>query len=149
MWKDFKTFISRGNVVDLAVAVVIGAAFTKTINTVADGLISPLASLIGGGGLDFKGKTINMSGQDVTGLTAKEITEKGLAVFRYGELVTDIINFLIVAFVVFLIARWAGRYFRSLEGAPPAMTKSEELLEEIRDTLRGTPQATRPTEKEV
>ncbi len=117
MWKDFKTFISRGNVVDLAVAVVIGAAFTKIINTVADGLISPLVSLIGGDGLDFKDKFVNMSGQDVTGLTAKEIVEKGLAVFRYGELITDIINFLIVAFIVFLIAHWAGRYFRSLVGS--------------------------------
>ncbi len=81
MWKDFKTFISRGNVVDLAVAVVIGAAFTKIINTIADGLISPLVSLIGGGGLDFKDKTINMSGQDVTGLTAKEIVKKRLGGF--------------------------------------------------------------------
>ncbi len=58
MISDFKAFISRGNVIDLAIAVVIGAAFTKIINTVADGLISPLISLITGGGLDFKDKYV-------------------------------------------------------------------------------------------
>ena len=135
MISDFKAFIARGNVIDLAVAVVIGAAFTKIINTIADGLISPLISLITGGNLDFKDKYFNMSGQDITGLTAKEITEKGLAVFRYGELITDIINFLIVAFIVFLIARWIGKYFKALEAAAPA-TPSEILLAEIRDLLR-------------
>ncbi len=147
MWKDFKMFISRGNVVDLTGAVVIGAAFTKIVNTITDGLISPLVGLIAGGGLDFKDKIVNMSGQDVTGMTAKEITEKGLAVSRYVELITDIMNFLILAFIVFLIARWAGGYFRSLEAAPPTRTKSEELLEEIRDLLRGNPHEMRPTEK--
>ncbi|CAN5724614.1 hypothetical protein BH24ACI2_BH24ACI2_01120 [soil metagenome] len=68
-------------------------------------------------------------------MTAKEITEQGLAVFRYGELFTDIINFLIVAFVVFLISRLTAKYFKVLEAAPPPMTKSEELLQEIRDHI--------------
>ncbi len=81
MWKDFKTFISRGNVVDLAVAVVIGAAFTKIINTVADGLISPLVSLIGGDGLDFKDKFVNMSGQDINDMIAGEIPKKAWRFF--------------------------------------------------------------------
>ncbi len=134
MYKDFKAFISRGNVIDLAIAVVICAAFTKIINTIADGLISPLISLVSGGALDFKDKYVNLSGQDVTGLAAKEIAEKGLAVFRYGELITDIINFLIVALIVFLIARWVGSHFKMLEAAAPP-TKSEELLTEIRDLL--------------
>ena len=102
MWKDFKAFISRGNVIDLAVAVVIGAAFTKIVTTISEGLISPLVSLISSGGLDFKDKVINMSGRDVAGMTAKEMTDQGLAVFRYGELVTNVINFLIVALIVFL-----------------------------------------------
>lgn len=133
MLSDFKAFIARGNVVDLAVAVIIGAAFTKIVNTIADGLISPLISLITGGGLDFKDKYVNLSGQDIAGMTAKEITEKGLAVFRYGELLTDIINFLIVAIIVFLIARAVGKYFNALAAAP---TPSEALLAEIRDLLR-------------
>ncbi len=136
MLKDFKAFIARGNVIDLAVAVIIGAAFGRIITTFADGVISPVIGLITGG-IDFKDKYINLSGQDATGMAVKEITEKGLAVIRYGELITDVINFLIVAFVVFLIARWVGRYFSSLEAAPPPLTKSEELLEEIRDLLRG------------
>lgn len=138
MWSDFRAFIARGNVIDLAIAVVIGAAFTKIVNTIADGLISPLISLISGGGLDFKDKYINLSGQDITGMTAKEITEKGLAVFRYGELVTDVINFLIVAFIVFLIARWVGKYFKTLEATAPP-TPSETLLAEIRDLLKNKP----------
>ncbi len=76
MWKDFKNFIARGIVIDLAVAVAIGAAFTKIVNTIADGLISPIIRRIGSGGLDFKDKYVNLSGQDLTGMTAKEITEK-------------------------------------------------------------------------
>lgn len=146
MFKDFRDFISRGNVIDLAIAVVIGAAFTKIINTIADGLISPLVSLISGGGLDFKSKIVNLSGQDVTGLTAKEITEKGLAVFRYGELLTDIINFIIVAFIVFLIARWVGKHFKMLEAVAPP-TKSEILLEEIRNLLSAEKSRPNPLDK--
>ena len=121
--------------IDLAVAVVIGAAFTKIVNTIANGLISPLLSLISDGGLDFKNKYVNFSGQDITGMTAKEIADQGLAVFRYGELVTDVINFLIVALIVFLIARWAAKYFKALEATPPPMTKTEELLQEMRDHM--------------
>jgi len=135
MWKDFKNFITRGIVVDLGVAVVIGAAFSKIVNTIANVLISPLLSLISDGGLDFKNKYVNFSGQDLTGMTAKEITEQGLAVFRYGELLTDIINFLIVAFAVFLISRFVAKYFTALKAAPPPMTKTEELLQEIRDHM--------------
>lgn len=134
MWNDFKAFIARGNVVDLAIAVVLGAAFTRIVTTIADGLISPLVGLITGG-LDFKDKFVNLSGQDVTSLTTKEITEKGLAVFRYGELITNIINFLIVALIVFLIARAVGKYFRALEAVAPP-TPSELLLTEIRDLLQ-------------
>jgi len=136
MWKDFKNFITRGIVVDLGVAVVIGAAFSKIVNTIANVLISPLLSLISDGGLDFKNKYVNFSGQDITGMTAKEIAEQGLAVFRYGELVTDIINFLIIAFAVFLISRLATKYMKAFKAAPPPpMTKSEELLQEIRDHI--------------
>ncbi len=142
MISDFKAFISRGNVIDLAIAVVIGAAFSKIINTIADGLISPLISLIAGGRLDFKDKFINWSGVEalpdgrlVSTLSAKDIAEQGLVVFRYGELLTNILNFLIVAFIVFLIARWIGKYFKVLEAAAPP-TPSEVLLAEIRDSLR-------------
>ncbi len=135
MWKDFKNFITRGIVVDLGVAVVIGAAFSKIVNTIANGLISPLLSLISDGGLDFKNKYVNFSGQDITGMTSKEIADQGLAVFRYGELVTDVINFLIVAFAVFLFARFVAKYFKALEAAPPPMTKTEELLQEMRDHM--------------
>ncbi len=108
MLKDFKNFIARGNVIDLAVAVIIGAAFTKVITSVADGIISPVIGLVTGG-IDFKDKYINLSGQDVTGLTVEQIRERGLAVIQYGNLITDIINFLIVALVVFLIARSAAK----------------------------------------
>jgi len=134
MYKDFKAFILRGNVIDLSIAVVVGAAFAKIINAITDILISPLVGIISGGALDFRDKYSNLSGQNATGLTAKEIAEK-LAISRYGELGIDVVNFIIVAFIAFLIARWFGKYFRLVEVAAPP-TKSEELLMEIRDLLK-------------
>jgi large conductance mechanosensitive channel len=134
MYKDFKAFILRGNVIDLSIAVVVGAAFAKVINAITDILISPLVGIISGGALDFRDKYSNLNGQNATGLTAKEIAEK-LAISRYGELGIDVINFIIVAFIAFLIARWFGKYFRLVEVAAPP-TKSEELLMEIRDLLK-------------
>lgn len=130
MWSDLKKFIARGNVVDLGVAVIIGAAFTQIVNTIAQGIIALISSLITNG-IRF------IKGQEVTEMTAKEISEKGLAVFRFEDLIANTINLLIVAFVVSFIARWAARYFGSLESEPPPMTKSDELLEEIHDLLRG------------
>jgi len=135
MYKDFKRFILRGNAIDLSIGVIVGTAFAKVTYAITDILISPLVGIISGAGLDFRDKYSTVSGQSAAGLTAKEIAEK-LAISRYGELGIDIINFIFVAFIAFLIARWFGKYFRLEEVAVAPPPKSEELLMEIRDLLR-------------
>jgi len=130
MWNDFKEFLKRGNVLDLAIGLVIGAAFGKIVTTVVEGILMPVVGLLTGG-VDFAGQCFNLTDQAVTCAEAKE---KGVAVIQYGQLVTDIISFLIVAFVVFLIARWAVKFFRGLE-AEAGPSAEVVLLTEIRDAL--------------
>ncbi len=138
MWSDFKTFISRGNVVDLAVGIVIGAAFGKITTTLVEGLITPIIGILTSR-LDFKSRFYDLSGR-YNGVTDQAVIEEaiksGAPLIRYGQLLSDVINFLIVAFVVFLIAKQTAKYFRFLEAAPAVPPKSELLLEEIRDILR-------------
>ncbi|HEY2865947.1 MAG TPA: large conductance mechanosensitive channel protein MscL [Pyrinomonadaceae bacterium] len=136
MWEDFKAFIARGNVLDLAIAVILGAAFAKIISTFTDGIISPIIGLITGG-MDFKSKFIDLSGKLHSGASAEQIdaaVKAGEPLLRYGQLINDIINFLIVGFVMFLIAKWAMGFFTRLAAkTPPPPT--EQLLTEIRDIL--------------
>ncbi len=135
MWNDFKAFIARGNVLDLAIAVVMGAAFGAIIKTFTDGIIMPVVGVLTGG-VDFKSKVINLGDMPVT--NGKEI-EAAIAakqpLIMYGQLINDIISFLIVAVVMFFIARYAVKLFRSFEAeAVPA--PEVELLTEIRDLLK-------------
>lgn len=137
MWSDFKAFIARGNVLDLAVAVIIGAAFGKIITTLVEGIIMPFVGLITGG-IDFKTKFYDLSGKLPANATAEQIEaakKAGAPLVMYGQLITDVITFLIVAFVMFLIARWAVKLFKSLETAA-APSAEETLLTEIRDILK-------------
>ncbi|HMS41818.1 MAG TPA: large conductance mechanosensitive channel protein MscL [Pyrinomonadaceae bacterium] len=137
MWNDFKAFIAKGNVLDLAVAVVIGAAFGKIITTMVEGVIMPIVGLATGG-VDFKSKFIDLSGKMPSGATADQIEaakKAGAPLLMYGQLIADIITFLIVAFVVFLIARWAVKLFKGLEAAAAGPSAEEVLLTEIRDLL--------------
>jgi large conductance mechanosensitive channel len=135
MWNDFKAFIARGNVLDLAIAVVIGAAFGAIVKTFTDGIIMPFVGLITGG-VDFKNKVINLGSMPVN--NGKEI-EAAIAakepLIMYGQLINDIISFLIVAVVVFLLARYAVRFFKGLEAKTPP-TDEVVLLTEIRDILK-------------
>lgn len=123
---EFKAFLMRGNVIDLAVAVVIGAAFTAIVNSIVKDLITPLIGLILGG-VDFSGLSFKV----------------GEAVFTYGSLIQSIINFIIVGFVLFVIVKTMNQMMRkeAAEPAddklPPAPTKDQELLAEIRDLLNG------------
>lgn len=138
MWSDFKAFIARGNVLDLAIAVIIGAAFGKIITTLVEGIIMPFVGLITGG-VDFKSKFWDLSGKLPSGASAEQIEaakKAGAPLVMYGQLITDIITFLIVAFVVFLIARWAVKLFKSLEAPAAGPSNEEILLTEIRDELR-------------
>lgn len=141
MWNDFKNFLLRGNVIDLAVAVIIGAAFTKIVTTLSEGIISPFIGLLTGG-IDFKSKFFVLSGTLPAAGTPEAIeaaVKAGtLNIVRYGQLLNDIINFLIVGLVLFFIVRWFSRYLKFMEAAaPPSAT--ETLLAEIRDLLARKP----------
>jgi large conductance mechanosensitive channel len=112
MWKEFKEFIARGNVIDLAVAVIIGAAFGKIVTSLVEGVIMPPIGL-GLGKVDFSNLFIDLSGQHLVSLA--DAKGKGLPVIAYGMLINDIVNFLIIALVVFLVVKAVNR----LRAAPP------------------------------
>ena len=135
MFNDFKKFIARGNVLDLAIAVIMGAAFGAIVKTFTDGMIMPVIGLITGG-IDFKSKVINLGEMPVS--TPEQIAAAQVAkqpLIMYGQLINDVITFLIVAFVMFLLARYAINLFKHLE-PEPAITAEEKLLTEIRDILK-------------
>jgi len=135
MWNDFKAFIARGNVLDLAIAVVIGAAFGTIVKTFTDGIIMPIVGLMTGG-IDFKSKVLNLGNMPVN--TPAEIEAAVAAkepLIMYGQFINDIIAFLIIAVVMFLLARYAVKLFRGLESAADP-TAEEKLLTEIRDILK-------------
>lgn len=137
MWNDFKAFIARGNVLDLAIAVIIGAAFGKIITTFTEGIIMPFVGLLTGG-VDFKTKFVDLSGKLGPGASAAEIdaaVKAGAPLLRYGQLISDILTFLIVAFVMFLVAKVAMDYFARLAAQNPPPPQ-EQLLTEIRDILK-------------
>lgn len=112
MWKEFKEFIARGNVIDLAVAVIIGAAFGKIVTSLVEGVIMPPIGL-GLGKMDFSSLFIDLSGQHP--LSLADAKAKGLPVIAYGALINDIVNFLIIALVVFVVVKAVNR----LRAAPP------------------------------
>lgn len=107
MFREFREFIKRGNVMDLAVAVVIAAAFGKIITTLVDSVIMPPIGLLLGG-VDFSSLFLNISDKPRPASLAAAKAD-GIPVIAYGQLINDIITFLIVAFVVFLIVRWVNR----------------------------------------
>ena len=112
MLKEFREFIARGNVVDLAVAVVIGAAFGRIITSLVEGILMPPIGLLLGG-VDFSNLFIDISGQRPASLADAQL--RGLPVIAYGNFLNDVISFVIIAFVVFLIVKAVNR----LRAAPP------------------------------
>lgn len=137
MWKDFKAFMLKGNVLDLAIAVIMGAAFGKIVTTFTEGIIMPFVGLVTGG-MDFKAKFWDLSGKLPANATGDQIdaaVKAGAPLVRYGQLVTDIINFVIVGLVMFMIARMAMNYFAKLAAQTPPPAE-EALLTEIRDILK-------------
>ena len=141
MLSEFKAFIARGNVLDLAVAVIIGAAFATLAASLTSDIIMPIIAAIFGG-LDFSShftilgavpETYHGSLTDYAALKAA-----GVAVLGWGEFLTVVINFLILAFIIFLIVRYANRLIRRPDEAPAGPTEVE-LLSEIRDELRERP----------
>jgi len=138
MLKEFRDFIAKGNVLDLAVAVIIGAAFATITTSLTNDIIMPVVGAIFGG-LDFAnhfvllGEIPDTFKGDPASYAA--LKEAGVAVLGWGQFVTVIINFLILAFVVFLIIRQANKLKKPAEDAPAGPTEVE-LLAEIRDELR-------------
>jgi len=136
MWNDFKVFIARGNVLDLAIAVIIGAAFGAIIKTFTDGIIMPFVGMATGG-IDFKSKFYDLSGTMPANATPEQIAaavKSGKPLVMYGQFINDIITFLIVAVIMFLLARYAVKLFKGFAAAAPP-TDEVVLLAEIRDIL--------------
>lgn len=137
MLKEFKEFAIKGNVVDMGVGIVIGAAFTTIVSSFVADIINPILGLLTGG-IDFSGLFLNLSGQEVT--SAAQAKEQGLAVITYGVFINAIIRFLIVAWVLFLIIKAVNTLRREAETAPapePAAPPADvQLLTEIRDLLK-------------
>lgn len=137
MLKDFKEFIARGNVLDLAIGVIMAAAFGKIITTFTEKMIMPVVGYLTGG-IDFTKMFIDLSGK-YKGVEDPKILDEaikgGAPLIMYGQFITDILTFLIVAFIMFLLARWFIKYFNNLAAAAPP-DPSEELLREIRDLLK-------------
>jgi large conductance mechanosensitive channel len=136
MMEEFKKFALRGNVVDLAVGVIIGAAFGAIVQSLVGDLLMPIIGAVTGG-LDFSNYFIPLSSK-VTADTLVEAKKQG-AVLAYGNFITLTINFIIVAFVLFLVIRLMNQLVRKEAAKPPPPTKQEELLTEIRDVLKSQP----------
>lgn len=131
---EFKEFAVKGNVMDLAVGVIIGGAFGKIVDSIVNDLIMPVVSKIFGG-LDFSNYFIGLAGQ-AAGLTLAE-AKKGGAVFAYGSFITVALNFIILAFIIFLMIKQMNRLKKDAPPAAPAATPEDIiLLREIRDNLK-------------
>jgi large conductance mechanosensitive channel len=133
MFAEFKKFALRGNVVDLAVAVVIGAAFGAIVNSLVGDIVMPVVSSFTSG-VDFSNHFIPLSSK-VTATTLAEAKKQG-AVLAWGNFLTIVINFVIIAFVLFIAIRGLGRLMVKEAEKAPALTKQEQLLTEIRDLLK-------------
>ncbi len=137
MIKEFKDFIAKGNVMDLAVGIIIGAAFTAIVGSLVSDLINPIIGLILGG-VDFTNMYVVLKGTVPAGAGLQVARDAGAAVFAYGSFITAIINFLIIAFVVFMLVKTMNKLMPKKVEAPaaPAGPTELEVLMEIRDQLK-------------
>jgi large conductance mechanosensitive channel len=133
MFEEFKKFALRGNVVDLAIGVIIGAAFGAIVNSLVGDIIMPVVGAITGG-IDFSNYFLPLSSK-VTAATLVEAKKQG-AVIAWGNFLTITLNFIIIAFVLFLVIRAMTQMMRKEEEKAPALSKQEQLLTEIRDLLK-------------
>ena len=134
MISEFKTFVLRGNVLDLAVGIIIGAAFGTIVASLTADLIMPL---VGGifGTVDFSNLYVVLSGSVEPGTSLIAAREAGANVLAYGNFLSTVINFVILAFAIFMIVKFANKLVKPAV-APPAGPSEVELLIEIRDALR-------------
>ena len=140
MFSEFKTFLARGNVLDLAVAVIIGAAFGGIIASLTDDLIMPIVGLVTGG-VDFSHLFVRLAAvpASYTGdpLDYAALKKAGVPLLGYGMFIAAVVKFVIVALAIFLLVRLANRLMPPAIVEVPGPTPSEALLAEIRDELRG------------
>lgn len=147
MIQEFKDFIARGNAMDLAVGIIIGAAFTAIVNSLVEDLINPIIGIFTGG-VDFSNLFVALSTDSFPSVAAAEAA--GVAVFRYGSFITAVINFLIIAWVVFLLVKAINKLKETrraeVHAAPeePKLPTQEDLLSEIRDLLKARPPSAQP-----
>ena len=136
MLQEFKDFAVKGNVMDLAVGVIIGAAFGKIVDSVVNDLIMPLVGRVTGG-LDFSNYFVAL--KDVpqgTPMTLDAVKKAGVPVFAYGSFITIVIYFVILAFIIFMMVKWINKLKKEAPAAPPEPPEDVKLLREIRDALK-------------
>jgi large conductance mechanosensitive channel len=138
MMKEFKEFAMKGNVMDLAVGVIIGGAFGKIVDSVVSDLIMPIVSLIMGGKLDFSGLFVVLGNVPPgTAMTLDALKKAQVPVFAYGNFITILVNFIILAFIIFMMVKQMNRLRKAEPPAPPPATPEDiVLLREIRDSLK-------------
>ena len=136
-WIDeFRAFIMRGNVVDLAVGIIIGVAFTGVVNSLVKDIFTPLIGLLVGG-IDFSNIFVTLKGPHAA--TLADAQKAGAVTLNIGVFINTVIQFVIVAFAVFWLVKGLSRLYTRPEAAPPPPPRSEVLLEEIRDILAAKP----------
>ena len=137
MLQEFRTFAMKGNVVDLAVGVIIGGAFGKIVESVVGDLIMPIVAWIMGGKLDFTGLFIVL-GTVPPGVpqTLDALKKAQVPVFAYGSFITILVNFVILAFIIFMMVKQVNRLRKTEPPPPPATPEDVLLLREIRDSLK-------------
>ena len=133
MWREFRDFAVRGNVVDLAVGLILGAAFTTIVNSLVNDIIMPPIGLLLGG-IDFSDFFVTIKGGSFPTVAAAKAA--GAVTLNYGLFINSVIKFVIVAFAVFILVKQINRLKINLAPAGPATSKTEELLTEIRDLLK-------------
>jgi large conductance mechanosensitive channel len=138
MTTEFKEFATKGNVVDLAVGVIIGAAFAKIVDSLVKDLIMPVLGRITGG-LDFSNYFVTLAPPPpgyAGPMTYEALSKAGVPLFAYGNFLTVTVNFLILAFIIFMMVRQINRLRRATPPPAPATPEDTVLLREIRDALR-------------
>ena len=134
MMQEFREFAVKGNAIDLAIGVIIGGAFGKIVDSIVGDLVMPLVGKLIGG-LDFSSYYLPLAGQAV-GLSLEEAKKAG-AVFAYGNFITILVNFILLAFIIFMMVKQINRLKKEEPAAEPAAPAEEvQLLREIRDSLK-------------
>lgn len=135
--KEFKEFAMKGSLVDIAVAFVMGGAFGKVVSSFTDGIVSPLIGMIGGADLSKNVYVLKEAVKEVKDASGTVITEAVAEVaIKWGDFLTAIINFIIVAFVMFLVIKAINKMKKKQEEAPAGPSSTDALLMEIRDSLK-------------